>query len=93
MEDLKETPKEEQTNPTKADKRDSRGEVGAHNAKGLFHSFKRREGRKAKHISMKAWASAMVEENNELGIKATEEEQAIVLQWFKSKAEHKRNRW
>lgn len=92
MEDLIETPQEEQKNPTKSDARSSRGEVGPHNVKGLYHSFQRREGRKAKHIPLKKFAHSMVEENNELGLKATEEEQVVVLDWFKSKAEQKRNR-
>ena len=92
MEDLKPQPQEEQTNPTKPGRQNTGEKVPPHNVKALFHSFKRREGRKVKHISMKTWAHAMVEENNELGLKPTEEEQVLVLQWFKDKAEHKRNR-
>ena len=85
MEDLKAKPEQEETKKNESSRRGSRGEVGPHNMKGLWHSFQTKEGRKAKRISMKVWAHQMAENG-------TEEEKIIVLDWFKHKAEAKRNR-
>jgi len=55
--------------------------------KGLYHSFQRSEGRKAKCVSLKAFANKLAEDE-----KATEEEKSLALKWLKNKAEQKRNR-
>jgi len=83
MEDLK--PKAEETNNNESARRGSRGEIGAHNMKGLWHSFQHKEGRKAKRMSMKTFAHQVAESG-------TDEEKIIALDWFKNKAEAKRHR-
>lgn len=85
MEDLKSKPATEETKKNESPRRGARGEVGAHNMKGLWHSFQRKEGRKAKRVSMKTFAHQIAETG-------TDEEKVIALDWFKHKAELKRNK-
>lgn len=67
--------KKDNANP----RRGGRGEVGPHNIKGLFHSFQRREGRKAREVSLKEFAHQLAENGND-------EERAIALKWIANKS-------
>jgi len=84
MEDIK-SKKEVPAEESKSETRRHRGELGPHNLKGLYHSFRRKEGRKARHISLKSFAHTVAENG-------TDEEKTIALTWFKNKAEQKRHR-
>lgn len=65
--------------------RNGRGEIGPPSMKSIFRSFRRRDGRKAKRISMKQFCHQLAETG-------TDEEKIIALDWFKNKAENKRHR-
>lgn len=56
----------------------SRGSVGEHNIKGLYHSFQRREGRKVRDLSLKDFAHQLAENGSD-------EEKLIALSWIANK--------
>lgn len=68
------------TSKNESKHRGDRGEVGPHNMKGIYHSFKRREGRKARGVPLKSFAHLIAETG-------TEEEKEVALKWLKTKAE------